>query len=403
MNDRTTFTTPLPDDLHVVRSAWRAAPEGTSAAQPCHRLFVLPLREDAASQNIWPDATVLSLANATATIAELDDDSGPLGLIIETGCQGNDALESPTETLVGLMTVLQSLVNHRAGKEVRLLNLCAGSDNTTAAAVDGLLRSLVREVSRWCALSIQGDVNTETLLSALDRFPQSGHFERLRWRSQVCERQVAVNVTVTAPDEMPLSPDGTYLITGGMGGVGQAFAGRLAHRSSNIVICGRSKLGKKQKAVLRALRAQGAKALYVSTDITDPRAVARLIAKVRYRFGALNGIVHAAGLLRDGWLANKDAADIRTVLTTKVDGALNLDAATCDEPLDFFFTCSSLSGQIGNGGQTDYGAANAWLDAFAVWRSQSRPGRSLSIAWPLWADGGMRPRPTRSKRWLKSA
>ena len=108
----------------------------------------------------------------------------------------------------------------------------------------------------------------------------------------------------------------------------------------------------------------------------------------------MNGVIHAAGALRDGLIRNKSVADIEAVLAAKVWGVESLDAATSEEPLDFFILFSSTAGLLGNAGQSDYAYANAYLDSFAhrreeLRRAGRRSGRTLSLNWPLWREGGM--------------
>jgi polyketide synthase PksN len=110
--------------------------------------------------------------------------------------------------------------------------------------------------------------------------------------------------------------------------------------------------------------------------------------------GRLSGIVHSAGVIADALLVNKSAEQFRGVLAPKVQGTTWLDEATKDLALDFMLLFSSIAGSLGNVGQADYAAANGYLDAFAQWRNEQvaaglRRGMTLSIGWPLWADGGM--------------
>ncbi|WP_199181287.1 beta-ketoacyl reductase, partial [Chromobacterium alticapitis] len=110
--------------------------------------------------------------------------------------------------------------------------------------------------------------------------------------------------------------------------------------------------------------------------------------------GPLGGVIHAAGLLRDGLYRHKTDDDLRAVLAPKTLGLLALDLATRDQPLDYFVAFSSVAAVFGNVGQTDYAAANAFMDGYmrlraAQVRQGRAAGRSLSINWPLWADGGM--------------
>ncbi len=105
-------------------------------------------------------------------------------------------------------------------------------------------------------------------------------------------------------------------------------------------------------------------------------------------------MIHAAGELRDGLIWTKSLEDFAAVLNPKVRGVEALDAATSQEPLDYFILFSSTAGLLGNTGQSDYAYGNAYLDAFAHRREKlrsagQRSGRTLSLNWPLWREGGM--------------
>jgi acyl carrier protein len=99
----------------------------------------------------------------------------------------------------------------------------------------------------------------------------------------------------------------------------------------------------------------------------------------------LRGVVHAAGVLDDGVLAEQSAERFARVLAAKVDGACHLDRLTRAADLDFFVLFSSVAGALGSAGQGGYAAANACLDALAARRrAAGLPGQSL--AWGLWTD-----------------
>ncbi|MBV9496107.1 MAG: SDR family NAD(P)-dependent oxidoreductase, partial [Acidobacteria bacterium] len=194
-----------------------------------------------------------------------------------------------------------------------------------------------------------------------------------------------------------LRENGVILITGGAGGLGLVFAHMLAKQSkAKLVLMGRSSLSGEREAKLDELRAAGAEVLYVAGDISKREDVEKAIAETRSRFGALHGVIHAAGLVRDAYIRNKTTDELRAVLAPKVDGTLHLDELTKEDRLDFFVTFSSLAAVTGNPGQSDYSFANAFMDSFVANRERQRAagersGKSLSINWALWADGGMRP------------
>lgn len=193
-----------------------------------------------------------------------------------------------------------------------------------------------------------------------------------------------------------IKQDGVYWITGGSGKLAMIFAKDLLRRKRvKIVLTGRRVISAEQQRALDELCAGGAVAVYWQADVSSPVGTRQVFDRIKQQFGALNGILHCAGLLRDALIVNKTADDIRAVFAPKVNGVLALDDVTKNEPLDFIALFSSVSGILGNIGQADYAAANTFLDAFARHRNSMRKqgrrhGKTVSIDWPLWNDGGMR-------------
>ena len=206
----------------------------------------------------------------------------------------------------------------------------------------------------------------------------------------------------------PWKDGGIYLITGGAGGLGMIFAKEIAHqvKKPTLILIGRSKFSgdnsRHPLAEFRELEQLGARIEYQAVDVTDRQAVGELIQNIVGNFGSLNGIIHSAGIIKDNFIIKKSQGELLEVLAPKVTGLLNLDIASRDLPLDFFILFSSISGSLGNPGQADYAAANAFMDAYAGYRnslvvSNQRQGRTLAINWPLWREGGMRVDPETEK------
>ncbi|NGO06589.1 SDR family NAD(P)-dependent oxidoreductase [Streptomyces sp. HC44] len=218
----------------------------------------------------------------------------------------------------------------------------------------------------------------------------------VRFREGV--REVLTWQETASPEHtaLPWREGGTYVITGGLGGLGLIFARDLLRsvQNTSVLLSGRSALDGDRRRLLEGLNRPHARVEYARLDVADPDAVEAYLADVRREHGAIHGIIHSAGVLRDGFVSHKSAKDVREVLAPKTAGALNLDAASRDDALDFFALFSSTAAVTGNVGQCDYAAANAFLDAFAHHRGGLvaqglRTGRSLSLNWPLWAEGGM--------------
>ncbi len=131
------------------------------------------------------------------------------------------------------------------------------------------------------------------------------------------------------------------------------------------------------------MRALGARVEYRQTDVADRDAVAELIRDMMDRFGRIDGLLHCAGVTRDGFMHAKSAADFALTLAPKVTGTISLDEATRDLDLDFFLLCSSNAANLGNPGQADYAAANGFEEAFAEYRfGLVRQGGAKGARWP---------------------
>jgi len=192
---------------------------------------------------------------------------------------------------------------------------------------------------------------------------------------------------------------GVYLITGGLGGLGLLFADEILGKTQHarVVLTGRGDPASLRSDGFDRLRAQhGGRVEYRRVDLGSRDDVSALVSDLVVHGGGLHGILHCAGGTADGLMTAKDSEAFMRVLEPKVAGTFHLDEATRDVELDFFALFSSVSAVFGNPGQSDYATANAYLDEYARHRNDLvgrglRRGRTVSIAWPLWASGGMQP------------
>ena len=205
-----------------------------------------------------------------------------------------------------------------------------------------------------------------------------------------------------------LRRDGVVVITGGLGGIGLSVAEELYETShARLALVSRAELPDRAQwdelvgrlgaahptaeriARVRALEAAGAEVLLLAADVTDPDSVGRALDRVRSTFGAVNGVVHAAGVIDDGLMVTKTPAQMDDVLAPKVYGTLVLETATAADELDVFVVFSSTSTVTAPMGQVDYVAANAFLTAFAESRAARGDDHVRAIDWGVWAEVGM--------------
>lgn len=203
--------------------------------------------------------------------------------------------------------------------------------------------------------------------------------------------------TVPAADgRMPVRPDATYLITGGLGALGRRTARYLAGRGAGqIVLMSRSEPADSVAADLDDLRAGGVAVTVFRGDVTRAEDVAGVMALIDRDLPPLRGIVHAAGVLDDGILSGLDRRRLQAVLAPKVDGGWHLHRATMRRDLDFFVLYSSAAALLGSPGQGNYAAANAFLDGLATYR-RACGLPALSIDWGPWSEEGLAARPDRA-------
>ncbi|MBX7116111.1 MAG: SDR family NAD(P)-dependent oxidoreductase, partial [Myxococcaceae bacterium] len=186
-----------------------------------------------------------------------------------------------------------------------------------------------------------------------------------------------------------LRADATYLVVGGLSGLGLAVARWLAqHGARHLILASRRGARSEEAAtMLESIRALGAQVTVRSLDASDPAAVQALFDEARAALPPIRGVFHAAMVLDDSLVLHLNAAKIDRALKPKVDAAWNLHRATRGLALDHFVLFSSVSGFVGSAGQANYAAANTFLDALAAHRTAlGLPG--LSVCWGAIADAG---------------
>jgi polyketide synthase PksN len=327
--------------------------------------------------------------------ADLRDDENVLKGVTERG-------------VYAFLFLCQSLIKQKLESKVQLLYLYAAKDGGVQAhneAMTGFVNTLHLEHPKLLCKTLeirQENPSTAQILDAVWEecrgIAQDATAVRYEAQERYIKKLKAFDLTAgsSSSQDASIREKGVYLITGGAGGLGLIFAQFLAKEyRAKLVLTGRSTLTPEREAKLEELRKSGSEVLYVPADISNYEDVRKLVHESTARFGEINGIIHAAGVIKDSLTRNKTREEMSAVCAPKIYGTLHLDEITKNQKLDFFVTFSSLAAVAGNAGQCDYSFANHFMDSFAAERELlrakgARSGKTLSINWSLWANGGMK-------------
>lgn len=207
------------------------------------------------------------------------------------------------------------------------------------------------------------------------------------------------SVIAARDDQFTIHGDACYLITGGLGGVGLKLAQWLAEQGAGtIVLAGRRPVQESAEPELQKLRQSSARIIIEQLDVTDDEQVDSLVARINAEVAPLRGVIHAAGLLDDAIIMRQRTEQFLGVLQPKTRGAWNLHVKTRHLALDFFLLCSSMASVTGSPGQSNYSAANAFLDGLA-WHRHELGLTALSINWGQWDGVGLTSQGHTRNRW----
>lgn len=277
-------------------------------------------------------------------------------------------------------------------------------------AIVGYTKVACAEHPRLLIKTIDSDhaTSTEVIATELLRFDSSAVVS-LRQGQRYCEDLIPVTAKRRYSGHAGIRSGGTYVITGGLGGLGLVLAQHLANNGAGaIALLGRTHFPERihwdrlletgnsserlahKISILKDIEALGTRVLPMITDVSDPTQVHTALTDMKREFGSIHGVVHAAGVAGEGLLAQKTLSQMQSTLRPKIDGvwilAHKLDELGIEpEMFVLFSSATTLSADIG---QADYAAANAYLDGFAAAR-RSRGFPALSIRWPAWAEVGM--------------
>ena len=319
-----------------------------------------------------------SIAEPTASLSDLDSNLHSLFLIVKTLSRWNDHHQPAIDLWIAT-----------AGSHaVHSSEHCRSAGH---AAMWGLALVTNREIP-WLhcrcldlpeALEPAGDL-AELVLRTVALQPDRVEFAiragQLLVRSYRPYRPSGANAPA-------LKQGGTYLITGGLGGIGRELAKWLVNKyAARLVLVTRG--SPQNKPVEAEPWFKRKDILICRADVCDLQALSDAFNLARARFGSVNGIFHAAAVIRKARIQDTSWPDFEEVLRPKLLGTCNLLELATNEQPDFVVLFSSIASLIGNVFQADYSAANRALDSLAA-AGQARGIATISIAWDLWQNIGM--------------
>ncbi|MFH6942770.1 SDR family NAD(P)-dependent oxidoreductase [Flavobacterium sp. FlaQc-50] len=288
--------------------------------------------------------------------------------------------------------VKQHLVNK---KEQHFLILFEEQEALSYSFVSGILKSANKENPIISGKTIAVDqisvANIDLLCKIIneERTTEEAEVQYINNNREV--REIGIYNKVSDQNAIVIKPNGVYIITGGAGGLGMIFANYLNQfKNTKLFLIGRSELSPEKKSKIKLLN----KAKYIRCDVTDRAAISVVINEILREEGQINGIIHNAGIGTASQIIKKTPEEIHKVLAPKIDATRILDEVTQQLSLDFMMYISSISAIMGDIGLADYASANAYMDAYAVHRNQlvkegKRSGKSITINWGLWQEGGL--------------
>jgi len=220
-------------------------------------------------------------------------------------------------------------------------------------------------------------------------FPLAKAIDAFKYLQQA--KQIGKVVINLPSPQLIFSSQDSYLITGGLGGIGLSVMSYLSeHGAKRIILVSRNQPNAASKAFIEKIQAQGVTVIIKSADVSDKLQVKQLIKEAHCKEFPLKGIFHAAGVIDDAPIDKQTPELLKKVFAAKAQGAWYLHEVTqlLNIKLDYFVLFSSFASLMGSPGQSNYSSANSFLDGLAQYRQQHHlPG--LSINWGSWGEVGM--------------
>ncbi len=405
---------PLPLEQKIFDTEWVESPVDAAATAPDGSWLVLT--DGAESEDVAKEFTAAfgsptrrvltaDLSRESAVLEAFSQAAGdaelpPVGVVVFAGrrlfdgSEAGDAAGRGRDLTWGVASTVRTILTGWHGKPPRLwvvsrdgLPVSDGEPgDPSISALNGLIRVLAYEHPdlRTTLVDLSGD----NVASLTTEFGLSGD-DVIGWRGEKRYVKRLSRATLgPATTETVVRPDGSYILTGGLRGLGLAMARWLVDSGAGrVVLNGRSEPSEEAQALIAELE-QRAQIAVVLGDIAAPSVAEKLVSAAEETGLTLRGLMHSAVVLDDQIVAGLSQDSLERVWAPKAIGALRLHVATTGKNLDWWVGFSSTSSLLGAPGQGAYAAASAWLDGLVEWRRASGLP-ATTINWGQWSDIGV--------------
>ncbi len=419
-------TVPLPLSQKVFDSVWleKPSPDGSARSavaveKPAGSWLVLAgdadaqgIAHDFAASFGSPSRRVISgdlsdesvVLEAFATTAA-DPELPPVGVVIFVGRHPFDATDFDAARARDLVWAVSAAIRaviggwHGKAPQLSLITrngLVVGDHepgDPVVGALKGLIRVLAYEHPDLRARLIDLDSAGDMLATLTSEFESSGNDSEnddvIAWRGgQRHVERLARAALGNRERDLVVRPDSSYIVTGGLGGLGLVVARWLIESGAQrVVLNGRSDLSAEQRSTIDDLGSH-ADVVVVQGDITSSAVAERLVSAAEETGLPLRGVIHGAAVIDDQIVVGLRQESLERVWAPKAVGAVRLHDATANRQLDWWVGFSSVASLLGSPGQAAYACANAWLDALVAWRKAAGLP-ATTINWGQWSDVGV--------------
>ena len=414
-------TVPLPLSRKLFRASWEETPAPV-AGQPEGSWLVLTDGPDSDAAEfavgfLSPKRRVITadlndeseVQNAFADFAG-DPAMPPAGVVFLAADRpdGGDlqaGLAHARELIWSLAAAARTITGGWHGKPPRLwlvtrggLAVDSGADipesgNPAIGSLRGLVRVLAYEHPALRTTLLDLDPQDTSARSLVRELSAPSADDVVAWRGS--RRFVERLNRAAEPERGPgavVRADGSYIVTGGLGGIGLKVAAWLVEEgAARVVLNGRSTPSEAAQQMLDDLGGR-AEIVVELGDIAEAGVAERLVSSAEQTGRGLRGVIHSAAVLEDQLVAGLTEDSLEAIWAPKAAGALRLhealDEKGADRQLDWWTGFSSMASLLGSPGQLSYASANAWLDALVEWR-RAAGLPATAINWGQWADVGL--------------